>query len=176
MPHNKDILKQEIGVKNAGLVIINAYIPLLFSRLGLTDNQKFNSIESQQAAVHYLQFILTGQEQTEESLLPLNKLLCGMQLTQPVTESISISQENKLFLEGLIKAAIGAWQAIGNTSVDGFRSNWLIRDGLLTDRGDSWELTVEKRPYDLLIQRSLFSFSVIKYPWMDKPLHVNWPY
>lgn len=71
---------------------------------------------------------------------------------------------------------ISYWPAIGNTSVNGFRGNWLVRDGLLTELEDKWELTVEKRAYDVLIHQSPFSFSIIKLPWMEKPLHVTWPY
>ncbi len=171
-----DILKGGISVRNAGLVLINAYISVLFERLGLTHDHKFSSAESQLEAVHYLQYIVTGQEQTEESFLPLNKLLCGIPLAEPVMEGINISAQNRQLIEGLIKAAIGYWPAIGSSSIDGFRGNWLVRDGLLTEKHDRWELTVEKRPYDLLIHRSPFSFSIIKHPWMDKLLHVNWPY
>jgi len=176
MKEKADNLKGGISVRNAGLVIINSYIAILFGRLGLTHDRKFINEESQLQAAHYLQYIVTGQEHTEESFLPLNKILCGIPLAQPVMEGISISAENKQLIEGLIKAVIGYWPAIGNSSVDGFRGNWLVRDGLLTDREERWELTVDKRPYDLLIHRSPFSFSIIKYPWMDKPLQVNWPY
>jgi len=176
MKEKVDNLKGGISVKNAGLVIVNSYIAILFERLGLTHDRKFINGESKLQAAHYLQYIVTGQEHTEESFLPLNKVLCGVPLVQTIMEGISISAENKQLIEGLIKAIIGHWQAIGNSSVDGFRGNWLVRDGLLTEREECWELTVDKRPYDLLIHKSTFSFSIIKHPWMDKPLHVNWPY
>lgn len=176
MKEKADNLKGGISVKNAGLGIVNSYIAILFERLGLTKDRKFINAESQLQAAHYLQYIVTGQEHTEESFLPLNKILCGVPLVQPIMEGISISAGNKQLIEGLIKAIIGHWQAIGNSSVDGFRGNWLVRDGLLTEREERWELTVDKRPYDLLIHKSTFSFSIIKHPWMDKPLHVNWPY
>lgn len=176
MKEKVDNLKGGISVKNAGLVIVNSYIAILIERLGLTKDRKFINAESQLQAAHYLQYIVTGQEHTEESFLPLNKILCGIPLVQPVMEGISISAENKQLIEGLIKAIIGHWQAIGSSSIDGFRGNWLVRDGLLTKREERWELTVDKRPYDLLIHKSPFSFSIIKHPWMDNPLHVNWAY
>jgi hypothetical protein len=172
-----DLLKGGISVRNAGLVLINGYLSMLLSRLALIDEQKkFTGEESHLAAVHYLQYVVTGLESTEEALLPLNKLLCGIPLSQPVMESMAISEAHKKLIDGLIEAVIGHWPAIGKCSVYGFRGNWLVRDGLLTEKEDRWELTVEKRAYDLLIHKSPFSFSVIRYPWMDKPLHVNWPY
>ncbi len=99
-----------------------------------------------------------------------------MPLSNPIREGITLSANERILVDGLIKAAIGYWPAIGNCSIDGFRGNWLVRDGLLTEFEDKWELTVEKRSYDILIHKSPFSFSIIKYPWMAKPLHVTWPY
>jgi hypothetical protein len=170
------IIKETIPVRNAGLVLVNNYLAMLFVRLGLTHEQGFIDAEAQLRAVHYLQYFVTGLTHTEEYLLPLNKVLCGLALSQPVADGILISDEHKDLIDGLIKAMISQWPVIGQSSVDGFRGNWLVRDGLLSEQEDRWELTVEKRAYDLLLQRSPFSFSIIKYPWIDKPLHVNWTY
>jgi len=170
------ITKETIPIRNAGLVLINNYLTMLFVRLGLTNDQGFIDTEAQLRAVHYLQYFVTGLTHTEEHLLPLNKVLCGLALAQPVADGIIVSDEYKNLIEGLIKAMIGQWPVIGDSSVDGFRGNWLVRDGLLSETEDRWELTVEKRAYDILLQQSPFSFSIIKYPWMDKPLHVNWTY
>ena len=60
--------------------------------------------------------------------------------------------------------------------IDGFRGNWLIRNGLLVETEDRWELKVEKVSYDILLNQSPFSFEIIKFPWMKKPIYVQWPY
>jgi hypothetical protein len=169
-------VKGGIPVRNAGMVLIASYIPMLLDRLELTRDKKFLDTTAQCSAVHYLQYVVTGISSTEESLLPLNKLFCGLPMSYPVPDGIIITNEQVTLIEGLIKAVIGYWPAIGNTSIDGLRGNWLVRDGLLVELDERWELTVEKRAYDLLIHKSPFSFSIIKYPWMDKPLHVQWPY
>ncbi len=163
-----------IAVKNAGMVMLNSYINLLFERLGLLLDSKFLNENMQRDAVHYLQYVATGLSHTEETFLPLNKLLSGIPFEQPVPAGIEITAEEVQLIEGLINAVIGQWPAIGETSIDGFRGNWLVRDGLLTEQDDKWELIVERKSYDILLTRAPFSFSVIKYPWMDKPLHVNW--
>lgn len=171
------LLTGSINVRNAGIVLINTYLSVLLSRLELINAQKkFMSQEARLSAVHYLQYAVTGLDHTEEFLLPLNKLLCGIPLSHPIKENGDISEAHKILIDGLITAVISHWPSIGTCSVEGFRGNWLVRDGLLTDMEDRWELNVEKRAYDLLIHRSPFSFSVIRYPWMDKPLYVNWPY
>ncbi len=170
------ILNEGVIIKNAGMVLLNAYFPLLFERLGLIENNSFINMESQLKAVHFVQYLTTGMEQTEAQYLVLNKVLCGIPITAPIQDAIEISEDQKKLMDGLIGAAINYWQAIGETSIDGFRGNWLVREGMLKEEQDYWELTVEKRAYDLLIQRSPFNFSVIKLPYMLKPLRVNWEY
>ncbi|MCH9660699.1 MAG: hypothetical protein K0U54_07285 [Bacteroidetes bacterium] len=166
-----------IGLTNAGLVLICNYIPILFDRLGILENGNFKTKESQLNAVHYLQYAATGMSETDESFLMLNKVLCGFKITDPVHVSAVISESQKTTIDGMIRTIISEhWNAIGDSSVDGFRGNWFVRKGLLSELDDKWELTVKKRAYDLLINKSPFSFSIIKFLWMKKPLHVNWPY
>lgn len=165
-----------IIIKNAGLVLLNSYIPILFDRLPIVKNNNFLNAAVQLDAVHYLQYVSTGLSDTEESFLVLNKILCGLPINQLVQNGIIITDAQQTLISGLINAVITHWPAIGSSSLSGFRGNWLIRDGLLTEQEDRWELTVEKRAYDLLISKSPFSFSIIKYPWMQKKLHVNWIY
>lgn len=169
-------IKEGIAVRNAGIVLLNDYIIMLFKRLNLFKDSHFVSIEAQKKAVQYLQFVVTGLTQTEDIYLPLNKVLCGLPFTDNVPDTIEISEPNKILIHGLLEAAISHWSVIGDCSVNGFRGNWLVRDGILTDLEERWELTVDKRAYDILINKSPFAFSILKYPWMNKPLHVIWPY
>lgn len=169
-------IKGGIPLKNAGLVLISNYVEILFDRLGITAARKFTDETMRTDAPHYLQYVVTGLSNTEEALLPLNKVLCGLPLSEPLRSGIDITDEKKKLINGLLNAMIGYWPAIGTCSTAGFRGNWLVRDGLLLEHEDKWELTVEKRAYDILIHKSPFSFSIIKFPWMIKPLHVTWPY
>ena len=172
----KTSLKQGIAVRNAGIVLLNTYIPILFERLKLIEENKFLTNEYQVKAVQYLQYVITGMQETEEVYLPLNKVLCGLPVTDAVSDFIEIADEDKNLINSLIQAAISHWPEIGDCSIDGFRGNWLVREGILVELEDRWELTVDKKAYDVLINRSPFAFSIIKYHWMDKPLHVMWPY
>ncbi|RQO79314.1 hypothetical protein DBR40_02835 [Pedobacter sp. KBW01] len=166
---------ETLAVKNAGLVLLNNYLPMLFERLGLLiENKVFTGLASQCKAVQYAEFAVTGLSATSETILQLNKVLCGLPLAQPVPEEIDISEDQILLINGLLQAMIGYWPATGSSSVEGFRGNWLVREGLLRELEAYWELVVEKRAYDLLLNQSPFTFSVIKYPWMPKPLHVTW--
>jgi Contractile injection system tape measure protein len=169
-------MKEVISIKNAGLVLLNSYLPLLFEKINLTKDRKFLNTASRSAAVNHLQYLAAGSVNKDAPGAQLSKLLCGMDMDETVTGYVDITDTNKQLIEGLIKAAIAHWPAIGQTSVDGFRGNWLVRNGTLSAEEDKWELTVERRAYDILINQSPFSFSIIKYPWMEKPLHVNWSF
>lgn len=163
-----------IQVKNAGVVLTNNYFPMLFERAGLLVDKTFSGPEQQQTAVALLNYLVWGQSNREELLLPLNKLLCGVSLSTPLNLPESLNSEQKQLVAGLLNAMMGHWREIGDCSIDGFRGNWLVRDGLLTETTDYWQLVVEKRAYDILLQKAPFSFSVIRFPWMEKPLHVTW--
>ncbi|MEM6684323.1 MAG: contractile injection system tape measure protein [Bacteroidota bacterium] len=168
--------EEGVAIPNAGLVMLNSYFIMLLERLGATKSNAFVSDEMQLNAVHYLQYIVTGMTKTDESLLALNKLLAGLSPTTPVKDAVEMTEDQKNLIDGMIKAAIGYWPEIGQTSINGFRGNWLVREGVLRETEERWELTVEKRPYDVLMIKSPFSFSIIKLPWMHKPLHVTWPF
>jgi hypothetical protein len=74
----------------------------------------------------------------------------------------------------LIGGVISHWAAIGKSSVEGFRGNWLVREGILQETEEQWELIVQTRPYDILMQTIPFSYNLIWLPWMDKPIYVTW--
>ncbi|WP_417367339.1 contractile injection system tape measure protein [Flavobacterium beibuense] len=168
------MINSPIPVNNAGIVILNSFIPALFERLNLTNSNNFKDEESRQKAVLYLHYLVTGMQEGQEDLLSLNKLICGMAPDIILTAAITVTPAERNLIEGLITAAIGYWSSIGESSVTGFRANWLLRMGLLQEMENCWELTVEKRAYDILLNHSPFSFSVVKYPWMDKPLQIKW--
>ena len=171
---NEPGIGEGIAIKNAGLVILNSYIPLLFERMELTRDGEFIHPTAQNDAVHYLQYLVTGADATEEFLLPLNKILCGMDLAVPVTEGIALRIDQEQMMESLIHGLISHWPDAGSHTVDGLRGNWLVRNGILRKEENGWELTVERKAYDLLLMRAPFSFSLIKFPWMEKPLTVKW--
>ena len=165
-----------IPVRNAGMVIAQSFYKPLFERLGLLTDGDFNSEADRQKAISLLQYMVTGQQTSNESHLLLNKVLCGYPINESVETTIEIEESDIEMIESLIKTMIYHWTAIGNSSIEGFRGNWLVRDGTLTEEDDHWNLAVEKRAYDVLLNKAPFGFSTIKLPWMDKPLYVTWNY
>jgi Contractile injection system tape measure protein len=168
---------QIIEVNNAGLVLLQGYLTMYLERLELLDKDdktKFKDLESQYKAVHCLQYLVTGMTDTEEHYLLLNKLLCNLPFTHPIPRTYSLTDADKEIAHGLIEAMINYWPECGGNSIDGFRGNWLVRDGILKEQDDQWELIVSKRSYDIMLNRSPFSYSIIRLPWMLKPIYVSW--
>lgn len=166
---------QNICLENAGLVILNNFIFRLFDRLGLLENERFKDANAQQKAILALQYLATGQTSTEDIYLAYNKVVCGLAPDAPINGTISFSVSEVELMENLIKAIIGYWSSIGTSSIEGFRGNWLVRNGLLLEKEDHWEVIVEKRAYDLLLLHAPFSYAIQKLPWMSKPIYVTWP-
>lgn len=167
-------INEGIFINNAGLVLLWPYFMTLFERLGLDQEDTFVSAEAQERAVHYLQYVVTGTTETEEHLLPLNKLLVGLPLQSKVTMGFDITDDEKQLIEGMLTAAINHWTALGNTSIDGFRGSFLLREGVLRQSEDRWQLTVEKRAYDMLMDQLPWSISIVNLPFMQKPIYVSW--
>ncbi|OYQ36200.1 hypothetical protein CHU95_05265 [Niveispirillum lacus] len=172
---NTLIDNQRLKIANAGLVLLQSYLPILFDRLGLVRDQHFVSVDAQQRAVLALQVLATGFAEAEEPFLVLNKVLCGLQPADPVPVRADFTATDRAMMDSLLQAVIGHWPRCGASSLDGFRGNWLVRDGVLSDSTDHWNLTVQRRAYDLLLIQSPFSYAVIKLPWMAKALYVTWP-
>jgi hypothetical protein len=165
-----------VFVNNAGVVLLNSFFPALFERLGIMSGHHFIDNNAHIKGAQYLHYLATGCGNTANDNLSLNKVLCGLPLSAVIPGSIETTPEQKEHIEGLLSFAIKRWEAIGDCSVAAFRENWLIRNGMLSEDAAQWNLTVDKKPYDVLISKSPFSFSVIRHPWMNKPLHVHWAF
>ncbi|MEP5364314.1 MAG: contractile injection system tape measure protein [Reichenbachiella sp.] len=169
-----DVLYDEIYLENAGLALLNPYLPTLFERCLLTEDGKFISRDHQEQAVLLLQHLMLDDPLLDEHQLPLNKVLCGLPVDAPIRAEIDVNKNQREMLDGLINAVIDYWSIIGSSSIEGFRGSWLWRKGKLEHREDSWELRVEQNSYDMLMDHLPFSITPIKYSWMDKPINVSW--
>ncbi|MFT6777234.1 MAG: hypothetical protein ACJAV1_001151 [Paraglaciecola sp.] len=167
-------IKEQITVHNAGLVLAAPYIPRLFNMLGLVEQGTFTEQEHVYRAVHLLQYLNNGSSETDEYHLALNKVLCGITVSQPIPYTITITEHEKNTVEGLLSAIIQHWTSLGKTSIAGLQQTFLQREGYLMHQEESWKLQVPSTTFDILIDQIPWTYSLIKYPWMQQPLHVNW--
>lgn len=166
---------EQIVVFNGGLVLIHPFLRYFFEGLNLLDKElNFKSQSGAFKAVHLLQFIATGQELTEEIDLPLNKILCGLDITDPVPKNIHLSEEEKEESVFLIKTVLERWEALKTTNPAALRETFLQREGILKKSGQSWTLVVERNTFDIMLERLPWSLNLIKLPWCEQILNVEW--
>ncbi|MEJ2457921.1 MAG: contractile injection system tape measure protein [Novosphingobium sp.] len=167
-----------VFIDNAGLVLLAPYLPVLFERLGLlaeTDKgPRILGAEAMSRGVHLLQYMADGRCDQPEPKLVLNKVLCGLATAQPVAPSIIPSDADREICDSLIAAVIANWPIIANSSPAALRETFLGREGRLTHGSDRWDLQVQRKTLDVLVDQVPWSFGVIFHRWMPVPVHVEW--
>ncbi|MEL7424594.1 MAG: contractile injection system tape measure protein [Bacteroidota bacterium] len=168
--------KEGIYLSNAGLVLIHPFILPYFENVGLVKEGTFIDPQAQEKAVHLLAYLAIKEEGVPEYKLSLPKLLCGLPLSWPIEKAIALGEEEKLEGERLLEAAVKHWGALGDVSPDALREGFLQRDGKLVKKNEDWILTVEQKTMDVLLDKLPFGWgvSMIKLPWMNELLKVNW--
>jgi hypothetical protein len=172
------VIPETIYVENAGLVLLSPYFVVLFSRLGLVEKSEFpvqdNLPNSRQKALHVLQYLVNEGKNSAEYDLALNKLLCGMEMGEVAEKAIDLVENDRQMADGLLTSVIKQWAVLQNSSLTNFRVSFLQRAGRLTFHATHWELHVEQRGYDVLIDKIPWSFHLVKLAWMPLPLFVYW--
>lgn len=163
-----------ITVQNAGLVLLWPFLQRFFENLELLNHKEFNDASSKNKAACLLQYIVDEDEGALfEGLLPLNKVLCGIPLSDIVALE-PLKEEEKTIIEGLLQAVMQRGSHWKNLSIAGFRASYLQREGLLRSREGHWLLQVKKETYDITLEKLPWGFNTIKLPWMNEIILVEW--
>jgi len=169
-----DEFNDPIYIPNAGLVILAPFLPRFFQQLGMVEDGSFIPASDAERAVHLLQYLGTGQQETEEYLLVFNKILCGLPLDHPVPSSIEITEEEASLADSLLIAVLQNWEKMSNSTIESLRGSFLLRDGRLEEEEDRWGLVVQPAGYDILLSFLPWTISIINLPWMMKGVAVDW--
>jgi hypothetical protein len=165
---------EKIYIPNAGLVLLHPFLSFYFGKLGLVENGKFINPLAQRRAIHLLAFVTDGKEEHAEHTLPLNKILCAFPLNEPVDPAFNIQENERELSLQMLNVIFQRWEKLKNSSIEGFRESFLKRQGILTRTGEGWNLRVEQRGYDILLDTIPWGFRFIKLSWMDAILTVEW--
>jgi hypothetical protein len=164
----------ELYIGNAGLVILWPFLSHFFSRLGLLVEKQFKDSAAMQRGVGLLQHLATAEHSFPEYLLPLNKVLCGMEWVELFDFGPPLTTGEVEECTDLLNAVIAQAPILRQMSVEGFRSTFLLRPGVLRARDGAWLLQVERETYDIVLDRFPWSWEWVKLPWMETPLRVEW--
>lgn len=167
-------LDEPIPVANAGLVLISAYLDRLFGALQWVENGVFTDEACAAKAAMLLGYVASGLRQVDEIDLALNKVLCGLSLDTYISTEMTFDDTVYEIVDSMLTAIISHWSALGGTSIDGLRGSFLLRNGWLRREQDQWRLSVESKPFDMLIDQLPWSYNLIKHSWMRIPLITEW--
>jgi hypothetical protein len=160
--------------KCAGAVLLAQFLRPFFQKLDLLDGIAWKSKAAQYKGVQLIRFLCTGEQYTPEYSLVLEKLLCGIPIEEPVPLDASLQQDELDEAQVLLQAIIEHWQALRNTSIDGLRNSFLMRDGSLSRSDVHWLLQVERKTMDVLLEKIPWGYTTITLPWNNYLIYVEW--
>ena len=161
-------------IGNAGLVILWPFLGHFFAHVGLLEDKQFRDVAAQHRAVGLLQYLATGDALFPEYLLPLNKALCGMEVTEVFEFGEPLLETEAEECTNLLSAVIAQAPILRDMSPSGLRGSFLLRQGQLSTRDGQWLLRVERETHDIVLDRFPWGVSIVRLPWMKAMMQVEW--
>jgi hypothetical protein len=184
--HEEKVIKKEVPaiqegippasiyVANAGLILLWPFLGRYFRRLNLVGTKDFIDETCRMRGILLTQYLVTGKKESPEYELALNKLLCGAEMDMVVDLELDITDEEINLSNSLLTGAITNWEKLKGTRIGTFRETFLQRNGALYYMNNRWELKVEKKAYDLLLETLPWGIQMIQMSWMNERLVVLW--
>lgn len=162
-------------ITNAGLVILHPFLQSLFEQLNLCKNDIWTTEMNQHKSILLTQFMITGEEKSYENELFLNKILCGFPLEGVVNTQLKITKKEKEKCYSLLQAVSQHWKVMSTSSIEALQESFLQRDGKIVTHSDTiFELWVEEKGLDILLEQLPWGIGMVKTPWMEEYLTCNW--
>ena len=165
---------ESIYIANAGLILLWPFLGRFFRRLNLVGANEFIDESSRMRAILLIQYLVTGKKEAPEYELALNKLLCGAEMDLEIDMEIDITEEEINLSNSLLTGAITNWEKLKGTRIGTFRETFLQRNGSLYYMNNRWELKIEKKAYDVLLETLPWGIQMIQMSWMKERLVVLW--
>lgn len=169
-----EVESESIWIDNAGIVILHPFLVTLFKRLEITgDTGQMTDLAK---AMQVLFYLIYGDVEVNEALLPLCKIICGLDVYEAVPLLNDLSESDLCECDDLLLSVIDHWSALKSTSPAGLRNTFFFRNAKLVQCENGWELLVEPKTEDILLEKLPWAISYIKLPWMKTMLHTIWHY
>jgi len=164
----------KLPISNSGLVILWPFLSQFLMRLGLVENRQFKDAAARHRAAGLLQYLATEETTFDEYFLPLNKILCGLEINEVFDFGEPLTDVEMEECSNLLGAVIAQAPILRDMSAASFRGTFLLRPGMLSARDGAWLLQVERETYDIVLERFPWNWEWVKLPWMEAPLRVEW--
>lgn len=166
--------EEGVFVSHCGIILLHPFLRNLFRANDLLNETKFKSQNAHTKALYLLHFLGTGNIGAAEHELIIPKVLTGYPAHLPVEKDCVLDESELKECNDLLVAVLSHWTAVGKTSAEGLRVNFLQRPGKLFTKNEQLRMQVEPASYDMLLDRLPWSINMIRLPWMRKVLHVEW--
>lgn len=169
---NKAPMPEELFVQNAGLVLLNPFLPALFKQLNLVNEEK--KLIQPELAAHILHFAATGREGDFEFEMTFEKYVCGISPGISLKKEITLTDKQKEEVRKMLSAVLEYWTALKSNSIELLQNEFLSRPGKLVTKSDNHRVIMGKKAFDLLLDKLPWSYSMIKFSWLDNLIFVEW--
>jgi|GEM_PF-1160394 len=169
----KEIEEDGIIIQQAGLVLLHPFLKAFFEKLEFTKDGKLIP-SKRETAIHILHYLATGKEKAWEHEMMFEKFMCDLPLFQPVNRFITITEHQKVQCEELLKAVLGHWKSIKTENIHVLQNEFFQREGKLSFQNDKVLLTIPRKTQDILLDSLPWNIHMVKIPWKEKLLFVNW--
>lgn len=166
--------KNEIAIRNAGLILLHPFLKRFFEKLGILDEKGGIKKSDLQVAVQSLHYMATGTEEFFEANLVFEKFLCGVSLKMPIERDSLLTDMIKDESQLLLTEVVKHWPALKNTSPEGLRQLFIQRNGKLVQEKSNYKLIIERKAQDILLDQLNWNISIIKLPWRKELITVDW--
>jgi hypothetical protein len=169
----RDVDDEAIYLGGAGVILVHPFLEQLFRERGLLEGRSFRGLEARDRAVHLIGFITFGRVDVAEYELVLAKVLCGVELEEPL-EPVQLEDDDVAACDALLRAVLEHWTALRSSSPDWLREQFFLREGKLERTDSGWLLTIERHAQDVLLARLPWGFGVVAPAWLSERIFVHW--
>ena len=172
--NDQETATDKYAVKHAGIILLSPFLKSFFTNLQLLNGKEWKNKNSQYKAVHLLKFLSTGEQKTFEYNLTLEKIICGLDIEEPIPLEILLEEHETNEAIQLLESVIEHWKALKSTSVNGLRDSFLRRDGVISQKENGWLLQVERKTLDILTDSIPWGYSTVPFSWNEYLIFVEW--
>ena len=90
-----------------------------------------------------------------------------------MTEILPTPEMDQL-IDELLASVIEHWSKLGNTSSEGLKNTFLIREGELLMKNGFYYLNIKEKSFDILFSYIPWNYTAIKLDWMSTLMFVEW--
>jgi len=168
--------EERLHIEDAGLVILHPFLTAFFDTLKMLDSEKkqFVSISMQERACHLLKYMTGYRGPHYGHLLMLEKMMCGLPFTYPISKDFKIRPEEEQEINNLLSAVCQHWKPLKGSTTESLQRSFILRHGTLEYADSAWIVRVEGSAIDILLEDLPWEISTILFAWLEPMIFVEW--